>query len=320
MHIVILGGGGFLGNRLAKELLQLKMIGNEAISKVTSIDRVFSQTISHPILEILEGDFCDLKIAERIVSTKPDIIFHLAAVVSGEAEKNFELGMNVNLHGSLQLLEQCRILNHKPKIVFASSCAVFGGETSKIIDDDTAPQPLSSYGTQKAMVDLLMNDYSRRGFIDARCLRLPTITVRPGKPNAATSSFISSIIREPLNGMNTTYPVQPNTKVWIQSPKRVILNFIHAATLSEENIGLNRVINLPGITVTINEMIEALRKLSNDSVVERISYKPDSFIQSIVLTWPPNFETSRALKLGFKSDESISEIIQAYITEEGIKI
>jgi len=203
---------------------------------------------------------------------------------------------------------------------FASSCAVFGGDISKVVSDETSPKPLSSYGTQKAMVELLINDYSRKGFIDGRTLRLPTIAVRPGKPNAATSSFVSSIIREPLNGMHTSYPVPSESEMWIQSPKRVIQNLIHAATLNEKLLGNDRIINLPGLTVSIQEMITSLRKVSGPEVTNFISYKPDSFLKSIVLTWPPHFDTRRADNLGFKSDKSAEEIIRSYVQEEGIKI
>ena len=168
------------------------------------------------------------------------------------------------------------------------------------------------------MVELLMNDYSRRGFVDARSLRLPTIAVRPGKPNAATSSFVSSIIREPLHGMKATYPVPPETEVWILSPKRVIQNFIHAANIDEKVLGPDRIINLPGLTVSIQEMIKSLEQITSPEVTSLISCVPDAFLQSIVLTWPPHFETERANKLGFLRDASATEIIKLFMKEEGI--
>ena len=226
--------------------------------------------------------------------------------------------MKINFYASLQLLELCRKLSIHPRIVFASSCAVFGGDVSKVITDETAPKPRSSYGTQKAMVELLMNDYSRRGFVDARSIRLPTIAIRPGKPNAATSSFVSSIIREPLHGKKASYPVPPETPCWILSPKRVIQNFIHAANIDEKLLGDDRVINLPGLTVSVKEMVDSLEQIAGRDVTKLISHEPDAFLQSIVLTWPPYFNTLRAKKLGFVSDSSVEEIIRSYIAEEGI--
>jgi nucleoside-diphosphate-sugar epimerase len=319
MRVLILGGGGFLGNRLAKELLKNGGLHQGELTSLTLIDHAFTEEMpADKRLEWMKADFSDEAIIRKALQASPDVIFHLAAIVSGEAEKNFDLGMNVNFHASLQLLELCRQLNIRPRIVFASSCAVFGGDVSKVIDDDTSPKPRSSYGTQKAMVELLMSDYSRRGFVDARSLRLPTIAVRPGKPNAATSSFVSSIIREPLHGKKATYPVPAETEVWILSPKRVIQNFIHAANLEEKALGPDRIINLPGLTVSVKEMIDGLEQITNNEVTKLISYEPDAFLQSIVLTWPPQFDTARANQLGFVRDESAAEIIKLFMEEEGI--
>jgi len=319
MHILILGGGGFLGKRLAKELIEnLGFTRSEPIH-VTLVDIGFPpDTLQDARLECIQADLSDQAAMKGILQRTPEVIFHLAAIVSGEAEKNLDLGMKINFHASLQLLELCRKLAIHPRIVFASSCAVFGGDVSKVISDETGPKPHSSYGTQKAMVELLMNDYSRRGFVDARSIRLPTIAVRPGKPNAATSSFISSIIREPLQGKRASYPVPVETAFWIQSPKRVIQNFIHAANLDAALLGADRVINLPGLTTSVKEMIDILEQITSSEVTKLISYEPDAFLQSIVLTWPAHFTTERATKLGFVSDASVKEIIQSYIEEEGI--
>jgi len=320
VHILILGGGGFLGKRLAKELAQNGGLARNEILRLTLVDLVFTEDRLHDSrLEYIEADFSDEVTITNILRHRPDIIFHLAAIVSGEAEKKFQLGMKINFYASLQVLELCRKLEIQPRIVFASSCAVFGGDVSGIITDETAPKPRSSYGTQKAMVELLMNDYSRRGFVDARCLRLPTIAIRPGKPNAATSSFVSSIIREPLRGEKASYPVPPDTPCWILSPKQVIQNFIHAANIDEKLLGEDRVINLPGLTVSVREMIKSLEQITGPEVTKLISYEPDAFLQSIVLTWPPYFETQRAKELGFVSDSSVAEIIRSYITDEGIE-
>lgn len=319
MRVLILGGGGFLGKRLAKELLANGGLHLGELTSLTLIDYAFPDDMpADKRLECIKADFSDEAIIRKALQPTPDVIFHLAAIVSGEAEKNFNLGMKVNFHASLQLLELCRQLNIHPRIVFASSCAVFGGDVSKTIDDVTNAKPRSSYGTQKAMVELLMNDYSRRGFVDARSLRLPTIAVRPGKPNAATSSFVSSIIREPLHGKKATYPVPAETEVWILSPRRVVQNFIHAANLDEQRLGPDRVINLPGLTVSVKEMIDGLKQITSAEVTKLITYEPDAFLQSIVLTWPPHFDTARANQLGFVRDASATEIIKLFMEEEGI--
>ena len=319
MRVLILGGGGFLGKRLAKELMEKGGLSQGELAHLTLIDIAFPDNMPQDSrLECIAADFSEETVIRNIVQNRPDVIFHLAAIVSGEAEKNFPLGMKINFHASLQLLESCRELAFHPRIVFASSCAVFGGDVSKVVLDETSPKPRSSYGTQKAMVELLMNDYSRRGFVDARSLRLPTIAIRPGKPNAATSSFVSGIIREPLNGKTATYPVPPETPVWIQSPKRVIQNFIHAANIDEKLLGDDRVINLPGLTITVQEMINSLERITNPEVTKLISHQPDAFLQSIVLTWPPHFEPKKATRLGFVTDRSTEEIIRTYMEEEGI--
>lgn len=321
MRILIIGGGGFIGQRLARELLKNPAVASGGVTHLQLADISFSGgKVEDQRIEYLSGDFSDEKFLEKVLQDPPDIVFHLAAIVSGEAEKNLELGMKVNFDASVQLLELCRKKNIRPRIVFSSSCAVFGGDVTKVITDDTAPRPRSSYGTQKAMVELLINDYSRRKFIDGRTLRLPTIAIRPGKPNAATSSFISGIIREPLNGQSASYPVPATSRFWIQSPKRVIRNLIHAARLDESQLGDDRIINLPGLTVSVAEMIASLEKVAGKGVSDLISYKPDEFLQRIVLTWPPDFDTARANKLGFVRDESVEEIIRTYVEEERVKI
>ena len=319
MRVLILGGGGFLGRRLAKELVESGGLAQGELIHLTLLDIAFPEDMPQDSrLECIEADFSDEAAIRNILQHQPDVIFHLAAIVSGEAEKKLDVGMKINFHASLQLIELCRELAFHPRIVFASSCAVFGGDVSKVIIDETSPKPGSSYGTQKAMVELLMNDYSRKGFIDGRSLRLPTIAVRPGKPNAATSSFVSSIIREPLHGISASYPVPSESKVWIQSPKRVIQNFIHAANIEEKILGDDRIINLPGLTVSIQELINSLEQITSPDVTKLIFYEPDAFLQSIVLSWPPHFDTTRANKLGFVGDTSSEEIIRSYIEEEGI--
>jgi nucleoside-diphosphate-sugar epimerase len=321
MQILILGGGGFLGQKLAKQLLINKTITangkKEKINKIILLDRFWPEhRVEHAMLEYIPGDLTNEDILKPILQANPEVIFHLAAIVSGEAEKNFELGMNVNLHANLRLLELIRAFHHKPVLVFASTCAAFGGDVTRMIDDDTIPAPQSSYGTQKVMTELLINDYSRKGFLHGRALRLPTIVVRPGKANAATSSFVSSIIREPLQGFRANCPVSPDVNVWILSPRAVTYNFIHAAALTNETIGQRRIINLPGNTIQLKDMVSALDEISGTQASRYIDWNPDSFIQSIVLTWPPFFKTEWADQLGFIKDESIEEIIKGFIEDE----
>lgn len=320
MNVLIIGGGGFLGLRLAKELLDNGGLIKGPVTHLTLIDTTFPKDLPQDDrLKCVVADFSAKEVIGALIDQRPLVIFHLAAIVSGEAEKNLELGMQINFHASLQLLEQCRTLGIHPRIVFASSCAVFGGDVSKVVKDDTFFNPRSSYGTQKAMVELLMNDYSRRRFVDARSLRLPTIAIRPGKPNAATSSFVSSIIREPLQGKRATYPVPLETEVWIQSPKRVIQNFVLAANINSEMLGDNCTITLPGLTTSIREMIESLEKITSREMVRLIKHAPDTFLERIVLSWPSRFITSRAEKLGFVKDTSAEEIIRSYMLEIGHK-
>lgn len=316
MRILILGGGGFIGWRLAKELLTKGGLASGEISHLMLADVAIPQDkINDPRVEYHVKDFSEEGVVGQLLSARPDLIFHLAAIVSGEAEKNFDLGMKVNFHSSLQMLEFCRKSALRPRIVFSSSCGVFGGEASDLITDSTGPKPRSSYGTQKAMVELLINDYSRRGFVDGRSVRLPTITVRPGKPNAATSSFLSGIIREPLNGQRATYPVPAASRFWIQSPRCVVKNLIHAANIDEAELGDDRMITLPGLTVSVEEMIDSLGKIAGKETSNRISYEPDEFLQRIVLSWPAHFDTKRADKLGFHRDKSIDQIILDYLNQ-----
>jgi D-erythronate 2-dehydrogenase len=323
MHIAILGGAGFLGRKLALALLTRGYLVNpdgsrKSISKLTLFDKVapLLPLQEDSRLETIIGEITSAADIESLLSQEPDVIFHLAAVVSGEAEENFELGMNVNLRATQTILEVCRRFKHQPKFLFSSSVAVFGGDMPSVIQDDTTPLPQSSYGTQKAIAELLINDYSRRGFIDGRVLRLPTIVVRPGKPNRATSSFASSIIREPLQGNTAVCPVSKDTKLWIMSPRKAIESFIHAAELSADAFGKHRTVSLPGLTVSVEEMMENLAAIAGQETVKRISWEPDVLIQRIVGSWPSAFAPKRALALGFKADNSMTQIIQAFIDDD----
>lgn len=321
MRVAILGGAGFLGKKLALALLERGyLVSNDGsrkdISKLILFDKVAASLADDSRLETITGEITNPSDIRSLLAQKPDVIFHLAAVVSGEAEENFELGMKVNLQATQTILETCRTTGFSPRLLFSSSVAVFGGDMPPIIQDDTAPFPQSSYGTQKAICELLINDYSRRGFIDGRVLRLPTIVVRPGKPNRATSSFASSIIREPLQGKEAVCPVSKDTKLWIMSPRKAIESFIHAAELPANAFGKHRTVSLPGLTVSVQEMIRSLEVIAGREVVNRIAWQPDAFIQRIVGSWPSAFAPKRAEALGFKADNSMKEIIQAFIDDD----
>lgn len=326
MRILLFGAAGFLGKKLALTLLEqgtLSLDGKapEKITEMVLFDKFMPQGIPEdPRVQLVADDICSESSIRDLLRKPVDVIFHLAAVVSGEAEKDFDLGMNVNLHATLQMLELCREMNQQPVFVFSSSCAAFGGELAKgVIEDGTAATPLSSYGMQKVVGELLVSDFSRRGFVDGRILRLPSIVVRAGKANAATTSFVSGIIREPLQGDRAICPVARDTRVWILSPRRVTENFIHAAKLSKEVLGTDRIITLPGLTTTVDEMVNTLEDIAGKEVTRRIDWKPDEFIQRIVLTFPTDFITKRADALGFKKDTSIREVIEMFMAEDMVK-
>ena len=324
MKVFISGGGGFIGFRLAQALLKRGTLADaagkqEVISEIVLLDAAFPAQ-PDVRLKCVKGDITNAALLADIMGTDTGSVFHLAAVVSGGAEADFDLGMKVNLDGTRRLLEACRKQSRPPRYVFASSVAAFGGELPAVLDDSITPNPQTSYGTQKVCGEYLATDSSRKGFIDGRSLRLPTIVARPGKPNAAASSFASSIVREPLNGEVSACPVDFETGVWLLSPGKVVEAFIHAHDLPSSSWGVNRVVNLPGITVTVAQMVDALRRIAGDKVAARVEWKPDARIQGIVKTWPVSFTTARALKLGFVADRDIDNVIRDYIGDQGIRI
>jgi nucleoside-diphosphate-sugar epimerase len=267
------------------------------------------------------GDLTDKALLADLLGGDTASVFHLASIVSGGAELDFDLGYKVNLDGTRALLETCRNQARPPRYVFASTCAAFGGDLPETgVTDATTPNPQTSYGAQKVCCEYLTTDYNRKGFIDGRSIRLPTISVRAGKPNLAASSFASGIIREPLAGVVSPCPVSPETSIWILSPGKVVDAFIHAHDLPSADWGTNRVLNLPGITTSVKAMIDALRKIAGDKVADRVEWKPEARIQAIVKTWPSRFSTERARKLGFVADTSVENIIGDYIKEQGIKV
>jgi nucleoside-diphosphate-sugar epimerase len=323
MKILITGGGGFLGFRLARTLLARGQLGGKPISAITLLDGAFPsglKELDQEKVAAVTGDVSNADTIARVCTPDTDAVFHLAAVVSGAAEADFDLGMRVNLKGMELLLEQMRKCVRPPRLVYTSSVAAFGGDLPEVLDDSTIANPQTSYGAQKVIGEYLVTDYSRKGYIDGRSLRLPTIVVRAGKPNAAASSFASGIIREPLNGVISECPVAPETGVWLLSPGRVVEAFIHAWELPAEAWGRRRWLNLPGITASVAEMVEAMRKVAGDAVAKRVVYKSDARIQAIVRTWPARFRTPRALEMGFKPDPDVASVIRAYIADEKIKI
>ena len=320
MQVVVTGGAGFIGRRLVRQLLQqgtlLGLDGRpRTIERITIVDAVAADDLSDPRLDHVVGDISDPATVKGTITADTSSIFHLAAVVSGMAEADFGLGLKINVDASRLILEACRHAGHRPRLVFASSVAVYGGAPSDTMHDTTAPTPRTSYGTQKAMVELLINDYSRRGFVDGRVLRLPTISVRPGRPNAAASSFASGIIREPLNGETAVCPVDPETTLLLLSPTNVVGCFIHGHDLPGEHFGGNRIVNLPGLSVTVREMVRALERVAGPEVVSRIRWERDPRIEKFVANWPGAWDNSRALEMGFPGDQHFEDNIRQHMAE-----
>ena len=314
MKILITGGGGFLGSRLARALL-----ARDPSARITLLDMAFPPGLERDFT-CMTGDIAARATLEKALDTDTDSIFHLAAVVSGGAEADFDLGYRVNMDGTHALLEAARRLAKPPRIVYASSVAAFGGDLPDVLDDSTTPAPQTSYGTQKVIGEYLVADYTRKGFIDGRSLRLPTIVVRPGKPNLAASSFASGIIREPVAGVEAACPVPDSTGVWILSPRRVVEAFVHAHDLPSGAWPTTRVVNLPGITLTVREMIDAMGRVAGQEAVSRVKFVPDARIQGIVKTWPVRFRTERALAMGFRADGDFDSIVRDHMeSEEGAK-
>jgi D-erythronate 2-dehydrogenase len=324
MKVFITGGGGFLGYRLALRLLERKTLsgadGNPAsISQIKLFDAVFPPN-PDPRVECVKGDIAEPAALAGVVDADTTSVFHLAAVVSAGAEADFDLGYRVNLDGTRNLLEACRGLKVPPRLVFASSLAVYGGKLPAVVDDSVTPTPQTSYGTQKVIGEYLINDYSRKGFLDGRSLRLPTIVVRPGKPNLASTSFASGMFREPLNGIVCECPVDDSTELWVLSPKQAIESFVHAHDLPSSAWGAHRALTLPGITISVKEGIEALRRVAGNNVAVRVVFNPIDRIQTMIRTFPARFNPARALAMGFAADTGIDAIVKEYIASEGIKV
>lgn len=319
MNVVVTGGSGFLGQRLIRALVARGTLARDGQPQM--IDRIAALDAARAPVEFqdsrvhyIQGDLTDRATVAAALDAA-DSVFHLAAVVSGAAEADYDLGLRVNVDGTRALLDACRRQPRPPTVVFASSVAVFGGDMPEVIEDDTTPTPQSSYGVQKLIGELLLGDCSRRGYLDGRAIRLPTIVVRPGKPNAAASSFASGIIREPLAGVEAICPVDAATRVWVMSPQRAVDNLIHAHEMSPGAWGSQRALSLPGLTVSVREMLDALRNVGGSTAVQRVRFERDERIAHLVSGWPARFSAARALALGFEGDHDIETIVRAYAEE-----
>jgi len=316
-RVLIVGGGGMLGRKLAARLLSDGVDG-VPVASILSVDRaVPSDTVGDGRIQAGAVDIVRDDLSGLIRAAAPDIVFHLAAVVSGQAEAEFDLGYSVNVDGTWRVLEAVRSAGRTPRLVFASSLAVYGGALPALVRDDLAPAPESSYGAQKAIGELLVADYARKGFLQGVCVRLPTIMVRPGAPNRAASGFLSSIVREPLAGLPATLPVEGTTGVWVASPETAIATLAHAAALPDADVADVRPIIGRGLSTTPDAILAALEAVAGSAVVARVARVPDPAIAAIVASWPRAFECARATRLGFPVDADIASVIRAHIESAG---
>lgn len=314
-RIIVTGGAGFLGSRLIGTLLEQQ--GKKdmpAFDQIVSVDLAQCPVKDDRVVS-MTGDIADPDFASKAVTKETVAVYHMAAVLSGQSEAEFDVGMRVNVDGTRALLEAARKTGKKPFFIYTSSLAVFGGPMPDIVPEDLALLPQSSYGAEKAIGEILVSEYSRKGFVDGRVCRLPTIVVRPGKPNSAASSFASGIIREPLSGVKSNNPVPPATLMWLSSPDTVVKNLAHTLTVSDEQLGLKRVLNLPGLCVSVAEMLASLERVAGSQIRAMVSEQPEQRVIDIVCSWPGNFDVSRPLSLGFIRDSDFDSIIRQYRDE-----
>ena len=325
MKILVTGSGGMIGRKLVERLAADKALGGKSIESLTLVDVVDSPIPdgAPKASKSIVTDFSEKGVAETLIAERPDVIFHLAAIVSGDAEANFEKGYRINFNGTWALLEAVRIEGqkegqpaYKPRFVFASTLAVFGPPFPDNIPDEFAPTPTTSYGTQKAMTELLLADYSRKGYLDGVGVRLPTICIRPGKPNKAASSFFSGILREPLAGQEAALPVGDEVRHWFASPRAAVGFFLNAATIDTTPLGPRRSMTMPGVSATVGEQITALRKAAGDAAVALIRRTGDPFVAQIVKGWAGRYDPKLATSMGFAAEKNFDEIIQVYKEDE----
>ena len=320
MHILITGAAGFLGQRLVQALLAKGEVNGQPLSRLTLVDQ---STPPHPqdagqvAVTSTARDLTEEGAWDALLDGAPDVIYHLAAVVSSAAEADLELGLAVNFDATRALLDGCRQSGlATTRVIMASSVAVYGGELPEVLDDMTALRPQSSYGSQKAMCELLINDYSRRGLVDGLVLRLPTIVIRPGRPNAAASSFASSILREPLNGEAAVCPVPTELELFVMSPGKVVQALVHGAEVAADALGDFRAFMLPGISVSVAAMLDALERQGGAQARELVSFEPDERIRAIVESWPGRVRTDKAEALGFGGDSDFDAIVEAFVEDQ----
>ena len=320
MRILVTGAAGMLGRKLCQKLAEVGRVADQAVESLTMADVVEPLApIGAPFpIRLENGDLSQPGVAERLLADRPELIVHTAAVVSGEAEADLEKGYRINLLGSQYLFDAVRRAGFHPRLIFTSSIAVFGTPFPERIGDEFLSAPLTSYGAQKAMVELMLADYTRRGFFDGIGIRLPTICVRPGKPNLAASGFFSNIIREPLNGQVAILPVPDSVRHWFASPRAAIGFCFRAAEIDTAKIGPRRNLTMPGLSVTVGEMIKSLGRVAGEKPVRLIRREPDPIIMRIVAGWAQNFDPVRARSLGFVAETNFDEIIRAHIEDEGI--
>lgn len=317
MRILITGGGGFLGQKLARQLASTARLRGQPVTGMTLIDLGEPAPVEAPFP--VERAACDIADAGAVAAqmAQPfDVVFHLAAVVSGAAEADFDLGLRVNLFGTLNLLQAARAGGNAPVFVYASSAAVHGGEEPAEITDACLPNPQTSYGTQKLMGEYLLTDMSRKGFVDGRGLRLPTVSIRPGRANAAASSFMSSIFRDTMQGGTANCPVGPDFEVWHTAPRTVVANLVHAAEIEAGALGLNRCFDLTGRTDTIGAMIAAMTRVAGPDAAARITWNPDPVIERIVRGWRNRVAAEKARRLGFRADDSFENSVRWFLEDD----
>ncbi|NIA68526.1 SDR family oxidoreductase [Pelagibius litoralis] len=326
MHVMIIGAVGMLGKKLASVIAKTRQCNGQSVTRLTLVDIAVAETPENPAfpIESLAFDLSHTDTAPLLTKRRPDIIFHLAAIVSGEAENDFEKGYAINLDGTRHLFEAIRrerdrngnAADYRPRVVFTSSIAVFGGPYPDTISDTFFRTPQTSYGTQKAIGELLLEDYTRRGFMDGVGLRLPTICIRPGLPNKAASGFFSSILREPLVGQPATLPVEDTVRHWHASPRAAVRFLLHAGTMDSSRLGHRRTLNMPGLSATVAEQVEALRTVAGNDAIALIRREPNPDIAAIIAAWPQDFTADRATDLGFRAERSFEDIIAVHIEDE----
>lgn len=317
MNVLIIGGGGVVGQKLAQSLAARGTLRGKTITRLTLADIADPAPVKAPFPVVTARcDIADASSVAQVVTADTDVIYLLAAIVSAHAEEDFETGMKINLFGTYNVLERCRTLGTNPVVVLTSSIAVYGGEATDPLGDHTYPNPQTSYGGQKAIGEILINDYSRKGFIDGRAFRLPTISVRPGKPNRAASSFMSSILREPLNGQPAVCPVEADFLHYYLSPRKCVENLVKGAELDAADIGQNRMMQMPGRTWSIQQMIDAMTTVAGPEPAKLIQWTPQPDIQRIVSGWRWDIHADKALRLGLAADDSFEDNIRFYLADD----